>query len=265
MLREVGLRHAVANEPVAQRVRVGHGFLRRKRLRDDHGQRRLGIDLFEHALQIGAVDVRDEVALELRIGEVMQRMRHHLRAEVRTADADIDDMPDRFARMADPCAVADLVGEHGHLHALGLHLFRERRVDVGRAQRDVEHCALLGRIDDLAREHRIAARLDAGRFGEFDQERQRPGVDAMLGEIETEAAARDREALDALGRLLVLRRRTARADACRGSVDSALRARSRQAVISRSWQLSRAGHHGKGHSGSIARADDRLYVKLGRA
>ena len=73
-------------------------------------------------------------------------------------------------------AGADPVGEVGHLVEHRVHLGDDvDAVDRGslvlrRAQRDVQHGPVLGDVDLLAREHRVAQLLDAGPPGERDQQ-----------------------------------------------------------------------------------------------
>ena len=102
------------------------------------------------------------------VAVVLQRLVGHHRPEVGAADADVDDVADALAGVALPRAAADAVGEVGHPV--------EHRVDVGhdvlavdddrrasrRAQRDVQHGAVLGDVDLLAAEHRVDARAQAG-------------------------------------------------------------------------------------------------------
>ena len=69
------------------------------------------------------------------------------------------------------CPVADAVGEVAHLAEDGLHVADDvLAVDVqlaaGRhAQRHVQDGAVLGRVDVLAGEHRVAVLLHLGRAG----------------------------------------------------------------------------------------------------
>ena len=88
----------------------------------------------------------------------------HARAEVAAADPDVDDGLDAPAGVAGPGAAAHAVGERAHAV--------EDRVDLGhhvhavdldhrvarRPQRDVQHGAILGDVDLLAAEHRVARR-----------------------------------------------------------------------------------------------------------
>jgi hypothetical protein len=79
-----------------------------------------------------AVDVRDEVHREARIGERRQRRDRHLRPEVAAADADVDDVAERPRRVAG--ARPHRLGEGEHRLAPGVHLVGERRRARRRAQ-----------------------------------------------------------------------------------------------------------------------------------
>ncbi|CAE6798673.1 hypothetical protein R70006_05195 [Paraburkholderia domus] len=100
---------------------------------------------------------------------MMQCVHDHLRPEVRAADADVHDIANPLAGVAGPRTAADLVGERGHLRAFGLNLRMKRCFRIGGAQRGVQCGATFGRVHDLAREHRVAAFLDAGFARELHQ------------------------------------------------------------------------------------------------
>ena len=91
-------------------------------------------------------------------------------------------------------AVADAVGEGGHAveHGvdLGHHVLavdEDRRAGAV-AQRGVQDGAVLGDVDRVAAEHRVAPLGHAARLGELDQQRQRAGVERGLGEVEQHVA-----------------------------------------------------------------------------
>ena len=107
--------------------------------------------------------------VSVAVGERAQRLVRHRRAEVGAADADVDDVPDPLAGVAGPLARTDPVGEGGHLvqhgvhgrdHVLAVHL--DHRV-ARRAQRGVQHGAVLGDVDLLAAEHGVPQPGHAGR------------------------------------------------------------------------------------------------------
>ena len=61
------------------------------------------------------------------------------------------------------------------------------------AQSGVQDRALLGDVDLLAGEHRVALGLDPAGLGELDERRQNGGVDALLGIVEQEIVEGDAE------------------------------------------------------------------------
>ena len=89
-------------QPVARRVRVGHGFQRGEGLGGDDEQRLGRIEIAHRFGEIRAVDVGDETESHGAVAVVLQRFIGHDRAEIGAADADIDDVADAFAGMAFP-------------------------------------------------------------------------------------------------------------------------------------------------------------------
>ncbi len=143
-----------------------------------------------------AVDIGNEVqARPVVIG--CQRQRRHDGAEIRAADADIDDVRDLLARRAFQGAGAHAVGKrtHGIKHGIDvghdiLALDEDGRVGEV-AQRRVQHGALFRDVDDLARKHRVALRLDAGVSGKLFQAIKHGVVHRAFGEIEEKVFERD--------------------------------------------------------------------------
>ena len=93
-----------------------------------------------------------------------ERLVGHHRAEVGAADPDVDDRADPLAGDPGPRAGADLVGE-GVDPVAAPRARRRRRPDrrppattsAGQPQRGVQHGAVLGDVDVVAAEHRVAA------------------------------------------------------------------------------------------------------------
>ena len=83
-------------QPRARGLRVRDRLLRRERLRRDDEQRGLGIEVSHGLGEVRRVDVRDEVRAEVLLPVRAQRLGHHHRAEIRAADADVDDVGDRL-------------------------------------------------------------------------------------------------------------------------------------------------------------------------
>ena len=74
--------------------------------------------------------------------------------------------------------------------------------DVGtarRAQRHVQHRAVLGAVDALAGEHGVDALAQAGLVGQRQQQAQRLVGDALLGIVQVDAGGLQRQAFAALG------------------------------------------------------------------
>jgi hypothetical protein len=116
----------------------------------------------------------------------------HRRAEVGSADPDVDDRPDAAAGGTAPRAVADLFAERPHPV--------QHRVDVGhdvvptggddralrRPQGGVEDRPPLSRVDRHAPEHGVPARRHPGGLGDVEQGRQHGIVDALLGVVDAQ-------------------------------------------------------------------------------
>src|SRR5581483_7804198 len=129
----------------------------------------------------------------------------HGRAEVRPADPDVDDVAYRPAGGALPLPEADLLGEEGHavedpvdlLHHVGP--VDHQRGAPGHPEGDVEHRAVLGRVDRLAPPHRLDALGEAGPEGQRREQVEGLGGDAVLGVVEEQVAGLDRHRLAPLG------------------------------------------------------------------
>ena len=73
------------------------------------------------------------------------------------------------------------------------------RIGLGRAQRDVQHGAILGDVDLFAGKHRVAAALDVGGLGQRQQQRHRLAGHRAFRPVEQQAAGRERELREAPG------------------------------------------------------------------
>jgi len=121
----------------------------------------------------------------------------HRGSEVRTADADVDDVGHGLAQRAAKAALANVCGEREH--------FRAHRGDLGRdvlsidenrlfgeiAQRGMQRRAFFGRIHDVAAKHRVALGFDLSRLGQGNQQRNRRCVDSLFGIIEEKIVEND--------------------------------------------------------------------------
>ena len=72
----------------------------------------------------------------------------------------------------------------------------DHRAAIG-AQGDVQHGAVLGDVDPLAAEHRVAALDDSGRAGDGEQGDEHGVVDALLRVVDAQVADGDEVALGA--------------------------------------------------------------------
>src|SRR6266542_4594135 len=115
-----------------------------------------------------------------------------------------------------PLTAADTVGERRHplehlVHlrddVLAVHL---DRLPLRRAQRNVQHRAVLGDVDLLAGEHRVSALRDAALLCELDQQSDCLIGDSVLRVIEVDALGLEHESL---APLRVLREQVAQVDA----------------------------------------------------
>ena len=163
VLRDRRLVAEGGERPLARRVRVGHRLERREGLRRDDEERLVGREVARRLDEVGRVDIRDEPEGQIAPRVVAQRLVRHDRPEVGAADADVDDVPDRLARVPLPLAGADALGERGHAVERLVHLgddvdsVHDERALPRHAQRDMQDRAVLGRVDPVAAEHGLGA------------------------------------------------------------------------------------------------------------
>ena len=164
---------SLLNEPRARHVGVAHRLERRERLGGDDEQRLGGVEILRRLGEGGAVDVGDEAEAQVAVAVGTQRQVGHLGPEVRAADADVDDVADALAGMALPFAGAHALGKVGHAAEHGMHVGHDvAAVDLDhrvarRAQRRVQHGAVLGDVDLVAAEHRVALGAKPALLGEL--------------------------------------------------------------------------------------------------
>ena len=179
-------------------VRAAFGIQRRlpgdEGLGADDEERLGGRHPGQHVGQLGAVDVGDVVDLHVRRAVLVQRLDGHDEPEVRTADADVDDVADPRAGSTPELARADGISQGQHALALRLDLqadiratHQERRTG-GSAQRHVLGGTVLGGVHHLAGEQRLdpARHLPLAREG--DQQLEGVGREAVAGEIQQAVA-----------------------------------------------------------------------------
>ena len=155
--------------------------------------------------QVGGIDVGHEARRNPRVGIVAQRLVHHHRTEVGSADPDVDDGADPFPGGSGPFAAAQPIGEVAHrvqhrVHVLDDVLAVDGQLGVARQpQRGVQHRAILRGVDVNAGEHLVAALFQVGRPGQVDQQPQRLAGDAVLAVVDVEVADADGELAAAIG------------------------------------------------------------------
>ena len=194
-------------EPAPGRGRVRQRLQRGERLGRDDEQRRRRIQSVELGHQIRRVDVGDEPRGDTGVGVVPQRLISHRRAQVRAADADVDHGFDPLTGGSGPGARAQPVGEIAHRvehrvhvgdHVLAIH---GQSGVAGKAQRGVQHGAILGGVDVLTGQHGVAARFEAGRAGEVGQQAQRLAGHPVLAVVDIQVSDGQRQ-IAAPGRVL---------------------------------------------------------------
>ena len=175
-------------EPVAAGVRVGHGLKGGEGLGCDEEECGLGIAALQDLGSMGAVDVGDEVHLEVvLVGP--QGLGDHDRAQIGSADSDVDDALDCLAGIALPLAGDDLLGEGLHLGKDALHIghhilsVNEDRLAAHVAEGGMKNCAALGAVDLLAAEHRLDGIADAALLCELAEKAHGGAVNEVLGVV----------------------------------------------------------------------------------
>ena len=192
-------------QPAARGLRVGHGLQRGEGLRGDDEQRLRGVEIAHRLGEIGAVDVGHEAEGHGAVAVVLQRLVGHHRPEIRSADADVDHIADALAGVALPGAAAHPLGEIRHPVQNGMNLghdvaaVMQDRGAARRAQRNVEHRAVLGDVDLVAAEHRLDAVAQPGLLGELEQQTQGFIGDTVLGVVEIDAGGLASQPLPTLG------------------------------------------------------------------
>ena len=140
--------------------------------------------------EIGAIHIGDEAEGHGAVAIVPERFVGHDRAEVGTADADIDHVADALAGVALPFAAANAIGKRGHLVEDIVHqgndvfTVHEDGLVTGSAQGDVQHRAFFRDVDFVSAKHGFDPLLQAGFDGQFNQQPDGLIGDAVLGVIQ---------------------------------------------------------------------------------
>ena len=80
-------------------------------------QRSFRVDFGQYVARLGAVHIGDEVHVQARMAERLERGTHHQRAKVGAADTDVDDVGNDLIGIAQPAAAADFMRELAHAFA----------------------------------------------------------------------------------------------------------------------------------------------------
>ena len=140
--------------------------------------------------EVGAVDIRDEAKGDVPHAVVPERLIGHDGTEIRSANADVDDVPDAASGVAGPGAAPDARGELGHAiqHRVNVGhdvvTVHDDGLSTGRAKRHMQHRPLLGDVDAIAAEHGIDPRTQAGFVRQTQQQLDRFRRDAILRIVE---------------------------------------------------------------------------------
>ncbi len=181
---------------------VGQGLLGGESLGGEHEQGFVRVSAAQRVGQFRRVDVGDIGDAQVVAGVAAEGARGHARPEVRAADAEVDDAADRHAAGARHFAAADRLRQFGDPRPRRAHPVRDRNAGHGvvalRPQRDVQHGAALGEVDQLAARHACDA---AGKIALLRQLRQQSdgfGDDVLLGKIHQEVVQTRRQTVEAL-------------------------------------------------------------------
>jgi len=170
MFSDVLFVNGFLEKPGSSGVGVGQGFLSGKGFGGDEKESGGGAADPKDLDQLGGVDVRNEVHLQIASSEGLEGFGDHDGTEVGSTDTDIHHVGDRLTRVAFPGARADLLGKGFHMLAGRFDLWHDvRAVDKeglvgGTAEGNVENGSIFGEIDLIATEHPVAELFDLSFF-----------------------------------------------------------------------------------------------------
>ncbi len=120
---------------------------------------------------------------------------HHGRAEIGTADADVDDIGERLAGMPAQLASAHCLAECLHLveHTMDIrnHILAVdgNGLIARRPQRGMQNGSLLRQVEFFTADHLPRCFFHAALFGQLDQQGQGFRIDQVLRVVEQDAVA----------------------------------------------------------------------------
>ena len=190
-------------QPLACHARVGQGLEGTEGLGRDDEQGGLGIQAGDLLSHVGRVNVGDEARGDACICVGLESLVHHDRAQVGATDTDVHNGLDALAGDAGPLAVAHALSECVDLlqHGVNVCVYvltvngQCRGVTLGAAQRGVQYCAVLGDVNVLAGEHRLASLLQLDLFSELDQQLNGFGGNQVLGQVDVQFVGGEAELL----------------------------------------------------------------------
>src|SRR5262249_21926005 len=188
-------------QPLASALSVGHRLQRREGLRRGDEERLRRVQVTRRLHEIGPVHVRHETKGHRAIAVVPERFVGHHRAEIRAANADVDDVADALTRMALPFAAPHPVRELGHGVEDGVDLghdvlaVHDDRRATRSAQGDVQDGPIFGHVDLVAPEHGVDALPEATLRGQSTEQRDGLVGDPILGVVEIDPGRLRGEAL----------------------------------------------------------------------
>jgi hypothetical protein len=162
------------DQPCAGTVGVGHGFEGCKGFGRDDEQGFSGVEIAGCFGEVGAINVGDKAEGEFALAVMAQGLVGHYWAKVGATNADIDDVADAFAGVAEPLAAADAVGEIAHGVEYGVYFGYDVYAiddDFGIAwcaQGGVQYGAVLSDVDFLTGEHGFDPLGKVGLLGELE-------------------------------------------------------------------------------------------------
>mmetsp|Transcript_10293 Transcript_10293/g.24295 ORF Transcript_10293/g.24295 Transcript_10293/m.24295 type:complete len:305 (-) Transcript_10293:93-1007(-) len=189
-------------EPLLCSRSVHHRFLRGEGLGADEEEGRFGVQLLERFRHVRPVDVAHKHHLDLRRVR-LQRLRHHHRAQVGPADADVDGVRELLPGEAHTLAGSYLGHELPHL----AQHFVDTRHDVLALHHDwcvgtvakshVEHRAVLRRVDGDSTEHLRTLLCNASLLRQVHQQLHRLGRDAVFTVVQHDLPSLEAEGVEA--------------------------------------------------------------------
>ena len=183
-------------QPGLGRLGIGQGLLGRESLGHHDHQRRLGVQSGHGFSHVARIDVGHEPQVDRGL-QRPQRIPHQPGAQVRPADADVDDGPEGLSRRPDFPARTHRPGIVGHRAAhlghLGRHRLAQRVIvrALGRPQRRVQHRPTLGVVDRLAAEQPPPRRLNFGGPRQVQTGLEPSLCPALLGQVEVQSRRLD--------------------------------------------------------------------------